>query len=77
MAAVAVVIAPFFATIINATCWAIGLRNLSNVLPMVLIGLPSISVLIGHLEHLIDHLRRLPIELCAELIVVIEPMDEC
>jgi hypothetical protein len=43
---------------------------------MVVVGLLNISVLISHLEHLIDHHRWLPVEFPKELIMVIEPADE-
>jgi hypothetical protein len=49
------VIAPFFAAVIIAMHRVIRLRHLGNVLLKALIGLLSIGVLVGHLEHLSDH----------------------
>jgi hypothetical protein len=74
--AVAFIIAPFFAVIIIVTGRMIGSRNSGNVFFMALIGFLSISVMVGRLEHLANHCRWRPVELSAELVVVIEPVDE-
>lgn len=75
-AVVAAVVAPFITAFIIVTCWAIGSRGLGDVFSMVLIGLLSIGILIGHLEHLTDHCRWLPIEFPSKLIMVIQPTDK-
>lgn len=76
VAAVAIVVARFITTFIIVACRAIGSRNMGDVIPMAKIGLFSISILIGHLEHLIDHLRWLPVDLSIELVMAIQPADE-
>lgn len=49
VAVVTVIVAPFFVAVIIVTRWAIGLRNLGDVIPMPLMSLFSVGVLIGHL----------------------------
>lgn len=73
---VMVIIAPIFMAVIVVTLWAISLWDSGDLFFVVLINLFSIGILIGHLEHLVDHCWRLPIELPVELIMEIEPMDK-
>ena len=52
--AVVVVIAPIFMAVVIAARWAISPGDPGDFLIMVLVGLFSISVLYGRLEHLTD-----------------------
>jgi hypothetical protein len=72
--AIVVMIAPLVTAVVIAARWAISLGNPVNFF-LALFGLLSIGVLVGHLEHLTYGDWQLPIELPAELIVMIEPTD--
>lgn len=54
----------------------VGPRNPTDFFFMVLVGLISVSVLVGYLEHLADRDRWLSIELSTKLIMMIEPIDK-
>ena len=76
MMAVAVIIALVITVVILTACWVIDPRNPTDFFPMALVGLLSISVLVGNQEHLTDRDWWFPIKLHTELIVMIEPVDE-